>query len=324
MIRKLEELIGREINRKTLGIVTAVIVAVMALVVALAIYFSSRINTPEIPEIPEIPDQESSALVGVSSKVESKTEVDQYGYGEQSEKEEEQKEELEYIPEDVYIDNDFPEKSYNGSFVEFVNKFKAEKNSDVIGWIKMPDSNLSQPVLWYKGDQNEYYYRKDLLKKYSLLGVVFADFRSEFGAGIPRNTVLYGHNVNDDKEGQMFASLKKLENREFAEKTPYIYFSTGSADYIFEIFAVSYTSAQIAYNNPNFTDEQQAEIIKDMKQKSVHKYNVDVVNTDKIITLSTCTYTVPGLGRVEYPSDHRFVVMGKLVSSKTKTVASLD
>ncbi len=108
----------------------------------------------------------------------------------------------------------------------------------------------------------------------------------------------------------MFAQLAAFHYLDVAQKTPFIYFSTTSKDYVWQVFAAFYTEAtwtDYIYAYPsNF-----ANVIKEAKARSLHNYNVSVTTSDKILTLSTCTRIYGN------HNNQRFVVMAKLVPAGT-------
>lgn len=202
-----------------------------------------------------------------------------------------------------------------------------EINSDVIGWIKVEGTNIDYPVLQDPdgknlpiAEVNQYYVDRDLYKKSSKNGCIFADdyntltTRDEFS----RNTILYGHNwTNIEKNGAavrmnderdvMFAQLLMFSDLEFAKKTPTVTFVTEQDDVKWVIFAAFYTDLDFYYINDNPSDVDFMGIVNGAIQRSEHLYDVDVRLSDKILTLSTCTR------RLGNHDNQRFVVMARML-----------
>ena len=119
------------------------------------------------------------------------------------------------------------------SGAENIAKWK-KINSDVIGYIKIPNTNISYPVV--VGPDNLYYENKDYYKKESKNGVIWADSYTKFGNRnqISKNTVIYGHNWTNCTDNPfigrdtdvMFAQLTQFQHYDFAKESPYIYYST--------------------------------------------------------------------------------------------------
>lgn len=204
-----------------------------------------------------------------------------------------------------------------------------KQNGDTVGWLEVPGTKINDVVVCYTApdDNNNYYYRRNFNKEYSFNGIYYADFRSKFGdysaAQLPGNTVIYGHTMSGDKNGILFAPLMHFLEEEYAKATPYLYFSTSKEDMVFEVFAVFYATTKLPYNRPDLTAEQFASVLGECTKRSIYNYNTKVTAADKILTLSTCTYYVPGVGSVSYPNDYRYVIMAKRVEKRdaTKTIA---
>lgn len=188
-------------------------------------------------------------------------------------------------------------------------------NSDVMGWLKVPNTNINYPVL-YNSDIY-YYLNHDIYKKESKNACIYADPTAKFGSRsqISRNTILYGHNWTNysanprigDPNDVYFGQLTAFHHLDFAKTTPYIYYSTEAEEMTWVIFAAFYTDIDFIYNIGNPDDATFAGIVAGAIQRSRHKYGVEVTYGDKILTLSTCT-------RAYGQSDRqRFVVMARLL-----------
>ena len=189
------------------------------------------------------------------------------------------------------------------------------KNSDVVGWLRIPNTNINYPVV--VGPDNLYYSAKGYDKNYSYYGVIWADSDTKFGTSsqISQNTVLYGHNWTNCTANPfiarasdiMFGQLPSFHYLNFCKSTPYIHYSTESEEMTWKVFAVFYTEESFNYivSDPGASGLQY--IINEAKARSLHDFAVDVNSSDKILTLSTCTRAY---GQT---SQQRFVVMARLM-----------
>jgi sortase B len=200
-------------------------------------------------------------------------------------------------------------------------KEKRGLNSDSIGWLQVPGTSIDDIVLWYPGDANEFYYRRNFEKRESFNGSYFADFRCTFDGkakGLAPNTVIYGHSMSDDPNDprKLFSPLKFFKDEEFAKNTPYIYFSTTEEDLVWEVFAVFNTDDSFPYNLPQHPDFMG--LVEQCRKLSLYNYEVSITKEDKLLTLSTCIYHMPSDGALlGYPNKYRYAVMAKLVTDKT-------
>ena len=183
------------------------------------------------------------------------------------------------------------------------------QNSDVVGWLTIPNTTIDAEVLQKVGD-NVYYERRDITQKYNWYGCYYADGGNTFGTrnDLTKNTIIYGHNMEDKANGLKFAQLMHYLDVDWASKNPYIYFSTPEDDMVFQVYAVFYTDTGFQYHLENPDTATFDNIIKEARLRSELNYDVDVNTGDKILTLSTCTYKFGGPSN----TNQRFVVQARL------------
>ena len=218
------------------------------------------------------------------------------------------KKEINKIKEIVNIDEidttgDDVSKFINVDFEEL-----KKVNSDVVGWIRVDGTNIDYPFVQYKN--NSYYLNHSFDKSVNDAGWVFLDYRNNIDE-LDTNTIIYAHGRVD---GTMFGSLKNtLDSDFFKDKgEKLVKLSTVNNSYLFEIFSAYRIPTTDDYLYNNFGSSQDYEKFLDtIKNRSIYNFSVDVLNTDKIITLSTC-----------YNSIDKVVVHAKLVDSKNAGLMS--
>lgn len=189
--------------------------------------------------------------------------------------------------------------------VNFVELKK--KNSEIYAWINIPGTVIDYPVLQNK-DDNGYYLTHTVEGKRSAYGSIYtenynsADFE-DF------NTVIYGHNM---RNGTMFGQLKKYRDKTFFEKNPYINVYMPGRIMKYRIFAAYVTDDRHIMLSYDFSDnavrrEYINSIFSVRKISANINGDVSLTESDKIITLSTCTGN----------DDQRYLVQGvKIYDSK--------
>lgn len=95
-----------------------------------------------------------------------------------------------------------------------------KENEDYIGWIYVPLSDISYPVV--KSEDNADYLHTNFQKEYNYAGTIFLDCTCLEGLE-NRHTILYGHNM---RIGTMFAGLNKFREEEYALEHPIFWFIT--------------------------------------------------------------------------------------------------
>lgn len=187
-------------------------------------------------------------------------------------------------------------------------------NSDTIGYLHIPGTNISHAVVQNTQDIN-YYLERGYDKNYSRNGVLWTNTNTNSAgssSNMSSNTVIFGHNWTNVSANPriggandvFFAQLTAYHHLSMAKSYPYFYYSTTQENMVFKIFACFYTEPAFNYIQ---TEGNTQNIIDEALRRSRHDFDVAVDGSDKIITLSTCTRAYGATG------NQRFVVMGRLL-----------
>lgn len=228
----------------------------------------------------------------------TETELESVSASVESEPEPTKEPETEAVLVDVWQEVEITDDPYMEELTKKDLEILRETNEDVLGWISIPDTQLSYPLM--RGEDNQYYLEHTWEKVASIAGSIFMeqynnpDF-SDF------NTVIYGHRMRD---GSMFGSLKYYNEQEYWEAHPYIYIYDDRGCHRYEIFAAYKASVKGATYQVGFANEEYMQKFLDTCV-GYSEIETGVVPTilDKVITLSTCT----GTGY-----DSRWVVQARL------------
>lgn len=195
-----------------------------------------------------------------------------------------------------------PEELYMQDLSEMDISALKEENKDVIGWIVIPDTTISYPIL--QGEDNQYYLKHTWKKKWNTAGAIFLDYRNN-ATFEDFNTIIYGHRRKDQT---MFSPLLNYKEQEYANTNQYVYVVTEDKVYQYAIFSAHYdsTSGSSWRLGLNSVNGKQA-YIDYCLEKSLIDGLVLPTAEDKILTLSTCS----GLG----DDTIRFVVHGVLINN---------
>ncbi len=177
-----------------------------------------------------------------------------------------------------------------------------EMNTDVTGWIAFDRLKISYPLM--HPEDNLYYLTHTFSRTENKAGSIFMD------AGNSANmtdfhTIIYGHNM---KNGSMFGLLKRYYDEAFYEGNEYFTIYTDDKAYRYEIFS-AHTVAEsdeiyTIWYTPDENNVEYGSYLERMKCTSWYDTGVEILNSDKVVTLSTCTAS----------DDKRFVVHGKLIA----------
>ncbi|MBR3593923.1 MAG: competence/damage-inducible protein A [Clostridia bacterium] len=184
------------------------------------------------------------------------------------------------------------EKDEDGVFFSFEEVIK--RNSDTRAWITIPGTLVDNPVVL--GADNNFYLKHNFLKEKSRYGTLYFDAQSEITAeAVSQNLVIYGHEM---KDGSMFGTLKRYKDLNFYRQYPVFSMRTLYDDAQYKIFSVFITNASpeqdngyvFEYRTPNFTSQDAfLALVSQYRDRSIINTGVDVVEGDRLVTLSTCT-----------------------------------
>lgn len=159
-------------------------------------------------------------------------------------------------------------------------------NPDVRGWILIPGTVVSYPLLYGEEKESTYYLNHTWSGSYGVVGSIFIDKAVDPGfSGF--NTVIYGHNMNN---GSMFASIRNYSMQSYADAHPNIYITDENGARCYEVFA----AYEVKTDGDTYTigfssDEKKQEFLDFCVGSSAIKTSAAPTVDDSVITLSTCT-----------------------------------
>lgn len=189
------------------------------------------------------------------------------------------------------------DKDYLAEYLELYRQ-----NEDMVGWIKVEDTNINYPVVQSVNEPN-FYLKHKFDKTYSAYGCPYVQKPSD-------NIIIYGHHMND---GSMFTGLMKYRNKSFWEGHKTITFDTLTDRHQYEVIAVFktvvYADSSDSFKYYEFTDAENAAefdaYVAKCKELSLYDTGVSTEYGDKLISLSTCEYS---------RNNGRLVVVAKKIS----------
>lgn len=216
-----------------------------------------------------------------------------------------------------YPDIDFPE----GMNIKWAELYA--KNTDLIGWLKIDNTNIDTPVMHTPSDKTngsiqDFYLKRNFYKNYDKYGTPYLD-KNNTGAKLDKNNTIYGHNMMD---GLSFAQLEKYYTIEGFRQSPVIKFSTLYEDYYFKVYAAFITNGYSSgdngylfnYNMTHFPSKANFEkFIEAIDERKLYDTGVDITKEDTLITLSTCSY------EIKQTDMGRLAVIGRLVREGEST-----
>ncbi len=208
---------------------------------------------------------------------------------------------------------------YNSGGSLFGLQNLAQKNPEIIGWLKVENTPIDYPVC--QTDDDVYYAEHNFLNNKSRYGALYlSSSDSIYRTGSDKNIVIYGNNMTD---GSMFGSLKNYRNLSFYKKNPTFTFTFGSREQEFLVFAVmvinSASKNSEAQYNPvqsHFSNEAEfTDWVMHTRQRSILYTDVQLLPDDIFITLITPCDDFEGA---------RLAIMGKYIGFNSKDDINTD
>lgn len=182
------------------------------------------------------------------------------------------------------------------------------ENQDFVGYLSAEAVNLNLPVV--QSNNDEEYLKKNFYGQTTKYGCPFVTHLNNIDP-LDMNTVIFGHHMNNNT---IFGTLDAYKKIDGFKKAPVITFNTLYKDYQWKIIAAFITNAYgkddvNGYVFPYYftslsSYEKYSSYLNELAQRSLYDTGVDVVPTDRILTLSTCSHEF---------EDARFVVVARLV-----------
>lgn len=187
-------------------------------------------------------------------------------------------------------------------------RYLSSANSDCFGYIEIPDTRISLPVM-FTPKNIEYYLYRNFSGSYETRGTPFLDKQTKLGES--QNYIIYAHNMHD---GSAFGTLPQYMKEDYYNEHKYIYFNTAISEGVYEIFAVCKTqiysagSGQFRYHTyGGVLSKSDFELyVKEVKKMSRYRSDLPVEWGDELITLSTCYHDQPN-------DDGRLIIVAKRI-----------
>lgn len=186
------------------------------------------------------------------------------------------------------------------SRVSLSEKYQIE-DAETIGWIQVQGTNIDYPVI--RETTNAYTSGIDYLWRPNV-----------YETGDNRE-VIYGHNILNvssnpliNGEGHTrFEPLMGFVYEDFAKENLYIQYTYQGKDHLYKIYAVSFVSVS-EEEGYGISDQQMLQhYIREAKKNSLYDYDVDVSESDHLISLVTCTRYFGLSGKTQFRVDAREV-----------------
>lgn len=172
-----------------------------------------------------------------------------------------------------------------------------EQNPELVGWIRIEGTDIHYPVV-QSPERPNYYLDHTFEGRSSERGAIYVREACDVFAPSD-NITIYGHHMKaGNKYGTMFRDLDGYRKKDFWDTHQYVYFDNLYERHTYQVFAVFKTSGTygegFAYHlfDDAGSEEEFNEFVATAKKLSYYDTGITPQYGDKMITLSTCEYTL--------------------------------
>ena len=158
-------------------------------------------------------------------------------------------------------------------------------NPDVVGWIRIPDTQIDYPIL-QAADDNEKYLHTDFEGNESVYGAIYLDCESESDFS-GWNHPIYGHHM---KDGSMFRDVVRFREPEYFQEHPYFEIYTPERTISLKVVSCYETGADGIVQETEFESQASYDIwLKEQLEPCAYA-KLPEVSVQSVFTLVTCSY----------------------------------
>lgn len=158
-------------------------------------------------------------------------------------------------------------------------------NPEIVAWLSIDGTNIDYPVAQHS--DNDYYLHHLFTGEWNSSGCLFMDCSNQAGFS-DLHTIIYGHHMDN---GTMFQKLMGYKDQSFYDEHPTAQLFTPDGTYTVEFFAGYVAGVDgNAWKLDFASDAEFGKWAENAKEKSLFESPVTPTASDRIVTLSTCSY----------------------------------
>ena len=182
-----------------------------------------------------------------------------------------------------------------------------EKNPELIGWLKIPNTKIDYPVMHTPADP-DFYLHHTFDGSNSRSGTPFLDGQCDMDSDC---IIIYGHNM---KNGTMFGTLDNYADAAFQLENRVFSFDTIYDKREYEVFAAIRCQVlpqdeegfRYYYQAGDLDENSFDALVQWLTENALYQTDIKPVFGDQILLLSTCSY---------HQKDGRFLVAARRIQN---------
>lgn len=191
------------------------------------------------------------------------------------------------------------------SRVDTVKEYNSPFDTSIVGWLQVQGTNIDYPVVYNSST-------------FSVNTITEDDFvwTNVDNKKITNRVFIVGHNIQNvsknplitDESHVRFEQLLSYIYYDFVKDNKYIQYTINDHDYLYKIFSISFVKNNtLEYGFNSYSKKKLKKYINQSLKDSYFKFDIDVDESDKIITLVTCTRMFGNTSEYTFKIDARMV-----------------
>ena len=178
------------------------------------------------------------------------------------------------------------DSSYSSEFPEVDWAAWQSVNPDIVGWISVPGTEISYPVVAASSANPTWYLTHDVYGNFNLFGSIYLDAACEDNL-FAQNAVISGHHMRD---GSMFAALANFADEDWACDHQTVLVQTPSARRVYEVEFVRVVNAKNEPKRCNFASSEDFSNWYGSQRAHADVMLDRLSQPDQVMSLVTCSY----------------------------------
>ena len=164
-------------------------------------------------------------------------------------------------------------------------------NSDIIGWITIPGTDVNSPILKAPADDPDYYLHHDVYKNYNPHGAIYLDADCTDGL-LSRNAVILGHHFGYDTVSTPFGTIASYTDRGFAEEHATVLIQTPEWKKTYEVRFAQIVNGLEANKHTAFASDEDYISWYNASLDDAAMVLDSETQPEQTISLVTCSYNI--------------------------------
>lgn len=165
-------------------------------------------------------------------------------------------------------------------------------NSDIIGWITIPGTDVDSPILQAPADDPDYYLHHDVYRNYNPHGAIYLDAECREMGLSSRNAVILGHHFGNDTVSAPFGIIASYTDESFAAEHATVLIQTPNSKMTYGVRFAQIVNGLEPVKRTSFEGEADYRAWYDAAREDAAMVLDAETEPSQTVSLVTCSYNI--------------------------------